>query len=58
MVANDSTQVQYCHAEPTVQLGQLFMPMHYAKTNQLTKASFDPHSRQPSYKFCAVNVVV
>nr|WP_309489622.1 molybdopterin dinucleotide binding domain-containing protein [Oceaniferula flavus] len=50
--------MQYCHAEPTVQLGQLFMPMHYAKTNQLTKASFDPHSRQPSYKFCAVNVVV
>ncbi|MBK1831320.1 nitrate reductase [Verrucomicrobiaceae bacterium R5-34] len=43
---------------PTVQPGQLFMPMHYAKTNCLTQASFDPHSRQPSYKFCAVNVVV
>ncbi|BDS06947.1 nitrate reductase catalytic subunit [Oceaniferula spumae] len=41
---------------PTVQPGQLFMPMHYAKANRLTMASFDPFSRQPSYKFCAVNV--
>jgi len=42
---------------PTVQKGQLFMPMHYARANQLTMASFDPHSRQPSYKFCAVAVM-
>jgi anaerobic selenocysteine-containing dehydrogenase len=39
-----------------VQPGQCFMPMHYAKTNQLTFAAFDPYSRQPSYKNCAVRI--
>jgi len=39
-----------------VQPGHLFVPMHYAEVNQLTFASFDPHSRQPSYKHCAVSV--
>lgn len=38
--------------------GQLFIPMHYVDTNQLTYPAFDPHSRQPSYKFCAVRVRV
>jgi predicted molibdopterin-dependent oxidoreductase YjgC len=41
---------------PTVQPGQLFIPMHYAEVNQLTLATFDPHSRQPSHKACAVRV--
>jgi len=41
---------------PTAQLGAVFIPMHYDVTNQLTKAEFDPHSRQPSYKYCAVRV--
>lgn len=41
---------------PTVQPGQVFMPMHYEATNQLTLAHFDPHSRQPSYKNCAVRI--
>ena len=40
----------------TVKTGQVFMPMHYDVTNQLTRADFDPHSRQPSYKHCAVRV--
>ena len=40
----------------TVQRGQVFVPMHYARTNQLTLASFDPYSRQPAYKACAVTV--
>jgi assimilatory nitrate reductase catalytic subunit len=39
-----------------VQPGQVFMPMHFARTNQLTLASFDPYSRQPSYKACAVRI--
>ena len=30
--------------------------MHYADTNRLTFAGFDPHSRQPAYKDCAVRV--
>ena len=40
----------------SVQAGQVFIPMHYGVTNQLTKAEFDPYSRQPSYKHCAVRV--
>jgi assimilatory nitrate reductase catalytic subunit len=40
----------------TVQPGQVFMPMHYVETNQLTHPTFDPYSRQPSYKHCAVNL--
>ncbi|MEM7147460.1 MAG: nitrate reductase [Verrucomicrobiota bacterium] len=38
----------------TVRPGQVFMPMHYAETNRLTRGEFDPYSRQPSYKACAV----
>jgi assimilatory nitrate reductase catalytic subunit len=41
---------------PTVQAGQIFIPMHYGVTNQLTRSEFDPHSRQPSYKHCAVRL--
>jgi assimilatory nitrate reductase catalytic subunit len=40
----------------TVQPGQLFIPMHYRETNLLTFPAFDPHSRQPSYKACAVRL--
>lgn len=40
----------------TVRPGQVFLPMHYESTNRLTLAHFDPHSRQPSYKNCAVSV--
>ena len=40
-----------------VQPGQIFIPMHYAATNQLTFPSFDPYSRQPAYKACAVAVI-
>jgi len=42
---------------PGVQNGQLFIPMHYEGTNQLTDAVFDPYSKQPSYKACAVRVI-
>lgn len=50
------------HADATaclthsVQPGQVFMPMHYECTNQLTLSHFDPHSGQPSYKDCAVRI--
>jgi anaerobic selenocysteine-containing dehydrogenase len=40
----------------TVQAGQIFIPMHYEVTNVLTRAEFDPYSRQPSYKHCAVRI--
>jgi assimilatory nitrate reductase catalytic subunit len=38
----------------TVQRGQVFLPMHEPEVNRLTHGSFDPHSRQPSYKASAV----
>jgi assimilatory nitrate reductase catalytic subunit len=41
---------------PTVPEGQLFLPMHDESTNRLTLAVFDPESRQPAYKGCAVRV--
>ncbi len=40
----------------TISPGQLFIPMHYEITNRLTFSHFDPYSRQPSYKNCAVQV--
>lgn len=39
-----------------VPAGAVFLEMHDAATNRLTRADFDPHSRQPSYKHCAVAV--
>ncbi|HEY8667733.1 MAG TPA: nitrate reductase [Tepidisphaeraceae bacterium] len=39
-----------------VQSGQVFIPMHYHAVNRLTDPVFDPHSRQPSYKACAVRL--
>ena len=44
------------HVTATVRTGQVYLPMHDAATNRLTVPAFDPHSRQPSYKYCAVNV--
>jgi assimilatory nitrate reductase catalytic subunit len=41
---------------PIVQPGQVFLPMHFPAVNQLTFPAFDPHSRQPSYKACAVQL--
>jgi assimilatory nitrate reductase catalytic subunit len=40
----------------TVQPGQVFLPMHYSVTNQLTFPLVDPYSRQPAYKACAVRI--
>jgi len=41
---------------PTVPAGHVFIPMHDAAVNRLTFPSFDPLSRQPSYKTGAVAV--
>lgn len=43
---------------PCIQPGQLFVPMHTLAANQLTNSVFDPHSHQPSYKYCAAKLVV
>ena len=38
--------------------GQVFMPFHFAETNvnEVTQEAFDPISREPNYKQCAVRV--
>jgi assimilatory nitrate reductase catalytic subunit len=41
---------------PTVKAGEVFIPMHYPEANRLTHWAVDPHSRQPSYKACAVSL--
>ncbi|MGE3315319.1 MAG: molybdopterin oxidoreductase family protein [Planctomycetaceae bacterium] len=41
---------------PTIVPGQVFLPMHYSETNVLTDAVFDPYSKQPAYKSCAVRI--
>ena len=41
---------------PHLRAGHLFMPMHYKETNHLTFPAFDPYSREPAYKACAVAV--
>ena len=40
----------------TVAPGQIYMAMHDPEVNRLTLPVFDPHSRQPGYKACAVRV--
>jgi len=42
----------------SLQKGQVFMPMHYPETNQLTLDTFDPHSKEPNYKACAVKITL
>lgn len=62
--ANESVSISSRRGEITAQafltssvnLGQIFIPMHYRETNKLTFAAFDAYSRQPSYKACAVAV--
>lgn len=41
----------------TVAKAQVFVPMHYVATNELTFPAFDPWSRQPAYKSAAVKIV-
>ena len=38
--------------------GQVFMPFHFVETNSncVTQSAFDPHSREPNFKQCAVRV--
>jgi assimilatory nitrate reductase catalytic subunit len=43
---------------PAVGMGIVFIPMHYEVTNRLTDPVFDPYSKQPSYKSCAVRIAV
>ena len=42
----------------TVAPGQVFVPFHWAEfnANEVTQSAFDPISREPNYKQCAVRV--
>ncbi len=42
----------------TIASGQVFVPFHWAESNanQVTQSAFDPFSREPNYKQCAVRV--
>ena len=40
----------------SVRPGEVFIPMHGPTINKLTFAAFDPYSRQPAFKACAVNL--
>lgn len=44
------------HLTTNVNPGETFLPMHEGTVNLLTFPAFDPHSRQPSYKACAVKI--
>jgi assimilatory nitrate reductase catalytic subunit len=44
------------HVTHVVRPGHVFVPMHYPEANRLTLAAFDPYSRQPAYKHCAVRL--
>jgi assimilatory nitrate reductase catalytic subunit len=39
--------------------GQVFMPFHYveANSNRVTQSAYDPVSREPNFKQCAVKVI-
>jgi assimilatory nitrate reductase catalytic subunit len=39
--------------------GQVFMPFHFSETNsnRVTLGAFDPISREPNFKQCAVRVI-
>ena len=64
IVTSDTVQVESRRGRITatafvtrsVQPGHVFVPMHYEETNRLTDAVFDPYSKQPSYKACAVEL--
>ncbi|MCB9496026.1 MAG: molybdopterin oxidoreductase family protein [Fibrobacteria bacterium] len=43
---------------PNVRPGTIFLPMHHREVNRLTFPSFDPYSREPSYKHAAVRMEV
>jgi len=38
-------------------VGNVFIPMHFAEANQLTFPSFDKYSKQPAFKYAAVNII-
>lgn len=50
------TITAHAHLSTSMRLGEVYLPMHEGNVNRLTFPSYDPYSRQPSYKACAVSV--
>lgn len=48
--------VAWIRESSIIQRGQVFLPMHDPGVNRLTLGVFDPESRQPGYKACAVRI--
>ena len=46
----------FAHVTTSIKPGEVYLPMHEPQVNRLTFPSFDPYSRQPSYKACAVQI--
>ena len=46
----------FAHVTNSIKPGEVYLPMHEPQVNRLTFPSFDPYSRQPSYKACAVQI--
>ena len=44
------------HVTTSIKPGEVYLPMHEPQVNRLTFPFFDPYSRQPSYKACAVQI--
>lgn len=51
-----ATITALAHLTGSVNPGEVYLPMHEPQVNRLTFPAFDSHSRQPSYKACAVKV--
>jgi assimilatory nitrate reductase catalytic subunit len=56
IVSRRGSVAAQAHLVATVQRGQVFLPMHDPRVNELTLNVVDPYSRQPSYKHCAVRL--
>ena len=54
---NGESRVFRARLSRRVNKNHLFAPMHYPETNALLPYSFDPYSKEPSFKLAAVNIV-
>ncbi|MGL4848335.1 MAG: molybdopterin oxidoreductase family protein [Clostridium sp.] len=53
---NGNTSKFLAKVTKDVKEGELYAPMHYIETNNLTPSVYDTYSKEPSYKTCAVKI--
>ena len=58
LAARPRARASSCGSPKRSRPGQVFVPFHWAEANanQVTQSAFDPISREPNYKQCAVRV--